>query len=246
LDQGSILSQEVAVRAAAILLCSLVPLAAPAQDVRVGTAIGPVNVQPGQVLATGDHVVTGAAARIDLYIDPSVHLRLYPNAEVQIVAGAGGEPRIDLAHGEILSGVVDLAPVRFEIGTPQVAVRPDMPGSIRVVVDPSMQSEIDALTSDVEVVALTGSRWLRMGQKMYVRGTAANPEFKIVDAITLVNPPPVVAIDLVRIVTARRSRPADDRGPLLPVLRPQPSSSAPASANVPHTSANSARPGRAK
>jgi hypothetical protein len=237
------------VRTAAILSCLLLPFAVPAQDVRVGTAIGPVNVQAGQVLAPGDHVVTGAAARIDLYIDPSVHLRVYPNAEAQIVIAADGSPRVDLAHGEILSGVVDLARVPFEIGTPQVAIRPDMPGSIRVVVDPSTQSEIDALTSDVEVVALTGSRWLRMGQKMYVRGTAANPEFKIVDAITLVNPPPVIGIELVRVVTSRNSRPADARAVLLPDLRPQASSSAPVASNPTRstgTAAKPSNPGRGK
>jgi hypothetical protein len=216
-------------RDAAILVSFLIPFSAFAQDVRVGTVIGPANVQPDTTLAPGDPVVTGAAARVDLYIDPSVHLRLYPNAEVHIARSADGSPRVDLAHGEILSGVVDLAPVRFEIGTPQVAVRPDMPGSIRVVVDLSNQSEIDALTSDVEVVALTGSRWLRMGQKMYVRGTAADPEFKIVDAITWTHPPVVIAVDVVRIVRAVNSSPH----PLFP-LRPSPPPAS--SGNPPSTS----------
>ena len=219
-------------RHAAILFCCLVPLAADAQDVRVGTVIGPANVQPDTRLTPGDHVVTGAAARIDLYIDPSVHLRVYPSAEVQIARSADNSPRVELLHGEILSGVVDLAPVRFEIGTPQVAVRPDMPGSVRVVVAPTTESEIDALTSDVEVVALTGSRWLRMGQKMYVRGTAANPEFKIVDAIAMVHPPAVVAIDIVRVA---RQSPSQQ----LPVLLPAPSPSASSSGK---TTATPARP----
>jgi hypothetical protein len=212
------------VRNTAILVCMLVPLAARAQDVRVGAVIGPANVQAGQVLAAGDHVASGAAARIDLYIDPSAHLRLYPNAEAQIVRNADGSPRVDLARGEILSGVVDLGPVHFEIGTPQVAVRPDMPGSIRVVVEASSESEIDALTADVEVVALTGSRWLRMGQKMFVRGTAQNPEFKIVDAITLASPPAVVAVDVVRIVRA-------GPGARAPLLLPKPATSSAAKTN---------------
>jgi hypothetical protein len=220
------------VRHAAILLLGLLPLAASAQDVRVGTVIGPANVQPDTKLAPGDHVATGAAARVDLYIDPSVHLRLYPNAEVQIARSAGNLPLVDVAHDEILSSVVDLGRVRFEIGTPQVAVRPDMPGSVRVVVTPTNESEIDALTSDVEVVALTGSRWLRIGQKMYVRGTAANPEFKIVDAAAMVHPPAVVAIDIVRVVRQTSAQP-------LPILRPAPTTSANSSGK---TSATAARP----
>src|SRR5215471_10928766 len=168
--------------------------AAYGQDVRVGGAIGPMNVQLNQVLVAGDHVVTGAASRLDLYIDPSVRLRVYPNAEVQIARRPVGAPRLDLVRGEMLSGVVDLAPVVFDIGTPQVAVRPDMPGSIRVVVDSSNQSEIDALTCDVDIVASTGTRRLWMGQKMFVRGTAADPEFKIVDAITMGAPPAAIGI----------------------------------------------------
>jgi hypothetical protein len=224
------------VRHSAILFCFLLPLLASAQDVRVGAVIGPANVQPDTTLAPGAPVVTGAAARVDLYIDPSVHLRLYPNAEVHIARSADGSPRLDLAHGEILSGVVDLAPVRFEIGTPQVAVRPGMPGSIRVVVDVSNQSEIDALTSDVEVVALTGSRWLRMGQKMYVRGTAADPEFRIVDAITLTHPPAVIAIDVVRVVRANNG---PTHLPVLPVRSSPPTNS---SSSASTNTATAARP----
>jgi hypothetical protein len=59
-----------------------------------------------------------------------------------------------------------------------------------------------------------------MGQKMYVRGTAADPEFKIVDAVTWLNPPPVIAVDVVRIVRASNSSPRP-----LSLLRPTPPSS---------------------
>jgi hypothetical protein len=217
-----------------------VPLAAFAQDIRVGAVIGTANVQPDRTLSPGDQVVSGDASRIDLYIDPSVRLRLYPNVEAHVSRTVDGFPRVDLIHGEILSGVVDLAPVRFEIGTPQVAVRPDMPGSVRVVVAPSTESEIDALTSDVEVFAQTGSRWLRMGQKMYVRGTAANPEFKIVDAIALAHPPAVVAVDVVRIVRVH-----DDSPRPIQLVRPAPGSTGatpPTSTAAPQTSGTPARP----
>lgn len=168
---------------AAILFWVFAATAVHGQDIRVDRVQGTVNVHPDQPLASGDRIVTGAG-HCDILVDPSASFRVQPNTEIRLTDRPDGRHRFEILHGSILYQVIDPNPASIEVGTPQVGVWPAIPGMFKIAVNAKSESAITAFQSDIEIVASRGSQWLLAGQKMLVRGTAADPEFKIVSAVS--------------------------------------------------------------
>jgi hypothetical protein len=75
--------------------------------------------------------------------------------------------------------------VNIEVDTQNLAVRPSKEGVYRIIVDDSGQSEVSVRLGSVEVSTTSGSQWVNEGQTLLARGQAADPEFKVADAIPI-------------------------------------------------------------
>jgi hypothetical protein len=91
--------------------------------------------------------------------------------------------RVQLDHGVVTFHIYDSAYRPVEIVTPSVTVQPIMVGEYRVEVTRFGETQVTPTGAQVRVVSPQGAEWVAPGQKMIVRGSAAAPEFRIVDAV---------------------------------------------------------------
>jgi hypothetical protein len=134
-------------------------------------------------LMAGDHLVTGPNGKAEIQFDYGNMVRLDANTEV-ILADLDNQVRqIQVAAGAVDYRILRDAHLLAEIDTPSVSVRPSRPGSYRVSVDPDGQSVITVRLGEADIFTPQGSQPLQAGQTMYARGSADNPEFKIVAAL---------------------------------------------------------------
>jgi hypothetical protein len=92
--------------------------------------------------------------------------------------------RVELRRGVLVLHLVDSGAPPVEIVTPSVSVQPFFAGDYRVEVNRFGQSVIVPHGGDLRIVAPAGTQWIAPGQKMIARGGPANPEFRIVDAVS--------------------------------------------------------------
>jgi hypothetical protein len=95
-----------------------------------------------------------------------------------------GDRRVELNRGRVVFHIADSGAPPVEIVTPNVIVHPYFAGEYRVEVKRSGESVITPLGGDVKVSAIQGVEWVPVGRKMIVRGTAAAPQFRVVNALT--------------------------------------------------------------
>jgi hypothetical protein len=134
-------------------------------------------------LLTGDSISTAPNSRAEVQFDSANILRIGGNAEVRLSELEYGRYQMDLARGTVTYRVLQSSNANVELDTPSVSVRPARVGAYRVSVNDSGETEVIARAGEVEVFTPRGSQWVKSGQSMIARGTAADPEFQIVGAM---------------------------------------------------------------
>src|SRR3954468_11600263 len=123
-------------------------------------------------------VATAAYAR-DISFDGVNVLRPAFGAEYRI-----DDHRVDLLRGAVAFYIADSGAPPVEFVTPSVTIQPYFAGDYRIEVNRFGETVILPYGGDLRVVAPSGSHWLTVGQKMIARGPAADPEFRVVNAVT--------------------------------------------------------------
>jgi hypothetical protein len=194
----------LALTSAALLLSgSIAPARAQADpdDVKRGVARlsvmdGDVTVRRGDAadwvagvlnapLMTGDQIVTAANSRAEMEFDAANALRIGGGASVRIAQLEYDRYQLQLARGTVTYRIMHPTSVNIEVDTQNLAVRPSKEGVYRIRVDESGQSEITVRLGSVEVSTTSGSQWVNEGETLLARGPAADPEFKVADAIPI-------------------------------------------------------------
>ena len=161
---------------------------------RISLMNGDVNVRRGDSgewvagvinapLLTDDRIATGQNSRTEVQFDSANILRMGGNAEIRLSQLEAGRYQMELARGTVTFRVLRPSNANVEVDTPSVSVRPSKIGIYRITVNDAGESEITARTGEVEVFTPRGSQWVSTGQTMVARGTTADPEFQMVNAI---------------------------------------------------------------
>lgn len=135
-------------------------------------------------LRTGDYLTTGPNSRADIELDSTGTFRMGGNAEIRFMPPDSVKYQMELIKGDITYNAGGPAAPVFAVDTPSVSVRPAGVGVYRIAVNAARESEITVMEGQVEIFAASGSEWIGAGQKMMVRGSASDPEFKVVRTIS--------------------------------------------------------------
>jgi len=176
-----------------------IPARAQAQDdlsrgvARISLMDGEVSVRRGDSgewvagvinapLMTDDRIATGQSSRAEVQFDSANILRIGANAEIHLAVLESGRYHVEVARGLVTYRMLRQSGAEVEVNTPSVSVHPAREGAFRISVTESGESEITARTGDVEIFTPKGTQWVYAGQTMMARGTAADPEFQVVNA----------------------------------------------------------------
>jgi hypothetical protein len=135
-------------------------------------------------LRAGDYLTTGPNSRADIEFDSTDTFRIGGNAEIHFMPPDSGKYQVELIKGDITYSAAGPAVPVVAVDTPSVSVRPADIGAYRIAVNAARESEITVIEGYVEIFAASGSEWIGAGQKMMVRGSASDPEFRVVRAIS--------------------------------------------------------------
>ena len=135
-------------------------------------------------LLTDDRIATGANSRSEVQFDSSNILRIGGNAEVRLAQLESGIYHLEIAKGTVTYRILHASTANAELDTPSISVRPSREGSYRITVNEAGETEITARAGDVEVFTPRGSQWVYNGQTMMARGSASDPEFQMVTALS--------------------------------------------------------------
>jgi hypothetical protein len=133
-------------------------------------------------LLTDDRIATGQNSRAEVQFDSSNVLRIGGNAEIHLAVLENGRYHVEIARGTVTYRILRQSNANIELNTPSVSAHPAREGAFRVSVTESGESEITARSGDVEIFTPQGTQWVYSGQTMMARGSAADPEFQIVNA----------------------------------------------------------------
>jgi len=136
-------------------------------------------------LLSDDRIATAPNSRAEVEFDAANILRIGGNAEVRLTQLEAGRYQMEIAHGTVTFRVLRPSDANVEVDTPTVSVRPSKQGIYRIMVNDAGETQVVVRAGSVEVFTPRGSQWVNAGQMMAARGTAADPEFQIVNA----NPP---------------------------------------------------------
>ncbi len=167
----------------------------PGQGVaRVSLINGDVSVRrgdSGEVVAAAvnaplvvqDQVITGSASRAEVQFDWANMIRLSSNSEIRLADLENRRYLIQVAQGTVTFRVARESDADVEISTPNVSVRPMRKGSYRITVQEDGDSEITVRSGEAEIFTPGGSERLGSGRTMLARGSASDPEYRIVSGI---------------------------------------------------------------
>ena len=161
---------------------------------RVSLMNGDVSVRRGdsgdfiaaglnQPLVVQDRLITGTGSRAELQFDWANFLRLAGNAEVRLAEVEHRRYLVQIARGTVTWRVLRDQDSTIEISTPTVSVRPVRKGIYRVTVQEDGETQITVRSGEAEIFTPKGSERLRSGRTMIARGTAADPEFRVVPEV---------------------------------------------------------------
>jgi hypothetical protein len=136
-------------------------------------------------LMTDDRIATGQNSRAEVQFDAANTLRIGGSTEIHLATLETGRYHLEIARGTVTYRMFRQSRVDLELNTPSVSVRPAREGAFRISVTESGESEITARTGDVEVFTPKGTQWVYAGQTMMARGSAADPEFQVNEAIVV-------------------------------------------------------------
>jgi hypothetical protein len=135
-------------------------------------------------LSVDDTVVTGANSRAELQLDWANLIRLSSNAEVRLAELENQRYMLQVARGLVTFRVLRDSDADVEISTPSVSVRPAGIGVYRIEVMENGDSQITVRSGSADIFTPRGSQQLQAGRTMLARGSASDPEFRIVSAIS--------------------------------------------------------------
>ena len=135
-------------------------------------------------LLTDDRIATGGNSRSEVQFDSSNLLRIGGNSEVRLAQLESGIYHLEIAKGTVTYRILRASTANAELDTPSISVRPSREGSYRITVNEAGETEITARAGDVEVFTPRGSQWVYNGQTMMARGSASDPEFQMVSALS--------------------------------------------------------------
>ena len=136
-------------------------------------------------LMVEDRVSTGTGSRAEVQFDSANLIRVGAKAEIRLAELSYNHYHLQVAHGTVSFRVLRPSQAKVEIDTPTVSVRPSHVGAYRIYVQEDGQTEITVRLGDVQVTTPRGTEQLQAGQTMLARGTADDPEFRIVPAIAM-------------------------------------------------------------
>ena len=147
-----------------------------------GDAGTPVAAAVNAPLMAGDALSLAPGATVEVQIDFANFARLAGDSQARIANLDNGHYQIQLSKGLLTYRVLRQTNAQSEIETPLVAVHPLGLSAVRVEVAPDSSTRITVRHGEVEVFTPKGSERVREGTMMEVRGTAADPEFQVVNA----------------------------------------------------------------
>jgi hypothetical protein len=153
-------------------------------SVRRGDAGEWVAAAVNAPLSVEDTLVTGANSRAEVQLDWANLIRLSSNAEVRLAELENQRYTLQVARGLVTFRVLRESDADVEISTPSVSVRPTEIGTYRIEVREDGDSEITVRSGNADIFTPRGSEQLRAGKTMLARGSASDPEFRIVSAIS--------------------------------------------------------------
>lgn len=133
-------------------------------------------------LVVEDSVLTGVNSRAEVQFDWANMIRLASNTEIRLAELENQRYIVQVARGMVTFRVLRDFDADIEISTPSVSVRPVKQGTYRVEVLANGESEITVRSGEAEIFTPRGSERLRAGRTMLARGSASDPEYKIVAA----------------------------------------------------------------
>lgn len=134
-------------------------------------------------LSVEDTVVTGANSSAEVQLDSANLIRLSSNAEVRLAELENQRYIVQVARGLVTFRVLRESDADVEISTPSVSVRPTEIGTYRIEVREDGDSEITVRSGNADIFTPRGSEPLGAGKTMLARGSASDPEYRIVSAI---------------------------------------------------------------
>ena len=167
----------------------------PARGVaRISVLQGDVQVRRGDTgevsaaavnapLMSQDAIRTGPSSRTEVQLDVAHFVRVAPSSEVHFADVEQGRFQIQVTSGTVTLTVMADSQVQAEVDTPNVGLQPGGQGAYRITVQENGASEITVRAGQAEIFTPKGSEALNEGQTMRVRGPAADPEFRIAQAI---------------------------------------------------------------
>jgi hypothetical protein len=153
-------------------------------SVRRGDSGEAVAAAVNAPLTATDRLLTGEGSRAEIQFDAINMIRLAPQTEVRLGELAYHRYQIQIASGTTIFRVLRDNDAEIEISTSSVAVRPFKRGVYRITVKPDGTSEITVRSGEAEIASPKGMEKLGAGKTMEARGSADNPEFQTISAIT--------------------------------------------------------------
>lgn len=162
---------------------------------RISVLQGEVSVKRGdtgeQIAATInaplvalDRLVTGPGGRSELQFDYANMLRLGANTEVRLAEMQYQRYQINIPVGLVTYRVWENSDAEVDLNTPTVSIRPLKRGEYRINVLEDGSTEVTVRDGEVELFTPQGTRRLKGGRTLLVRGTnSGNPEFQTMNEI---------------------------------------------------------------
>jgi hypothetical protein len=135
-------------------------------------------------IVSGDRVSTGDNSRAELQLDYANILRIDERTQANITSLDPKQIQIQLARGLANYSILKDSEADVEIDAPNLSVHPGRNGSYRINVLADDQAEVLVRSGEADISTPQGSRHVRAGQMIIVRGTGNDTQYQIADALS--------------------------------------------------------------
>ena len=136
-----------------------------------------------QPVVAGDRVATNQNSRAEVQLDYANILRIDSGTQANLTALTQKQIQVQLGHGLANYSVLKDSEADVEIDAPNLSVHPRRgDGSFRILVTADDQTEVTVRRGEADVSTPQGSRLVRSGQTIIVRGTGNDTQYQIADA----------------------------------------------------------------
>jgi hypothetical protein len=130
-----------------------------------------------------DSIQTAPGARAEVQFDSANMVRLAQNTEMHFTDLQNGHFQMQLGRGTVTYRMLQNVNAQVEIDTTSISIRPAQPGSYRVTVTDDGQTFVTPRTGQIEIYTPRGSQMISPGQTLVARGSAADPEYRLMAAL---------------------------------------------------------------